>query len=55
MREMVMSEEKKTEITDLVASLGGIVSLFTGFSFLSLVEIFEIFFQIAMILLKRNV
>ena len=35
MRETVISEEKKTELTDLVATLGGILALFTGFSFLN--------------------
>ena len=54
MRETVISEEKKIELTDLVATVGGILGLFTGFSFLSLVEIVEIVFQIAMILLKRD-
>ena len=54
MRETVISEEKKTEITNLVATVGGIMGLFTGFNFLSWMEIFEIIFQIAMILFKRN-
>ena len=49
------AEEKKTELTDLVATIGGILGLFTGFSFLSLVEIFEIVFQTTMILLKKDV
>ena len=49
MSETVISEEKKIEITDLVATVGGILGLFTGFSFLSLVEIVEIVFQIVMI------
>ena len=54
MKETVITEEKKTELTDLVATVGGILGLFTGFSFLSLVEVVEIVFQIVVILFKRN-
>ena len=55
MKETVILEEIKTELTDLVSNIGGILGLFTGFSFLSLVEIFEIVFQISAILLKKDV
>jgi hypothetical protein len=55
MKETVISEEKKIEITDLISTIGGILGLFTGFSFLSLVEIVEIVFEITMILLKKDV
>ena len=54
MKEEVISEVIKIELTDLISSLGGILGLFTGFSFLSLVEIVEIFLQIAFILFKRS-
>ena len=40
--ETIISEDTKYKIADLVANLGGTIGLFTGFSFLSLIELIEI-------------
>ena len=55
LKETFISEEIKTQIFDLVSNIGGTLGLFLGLSFLSLIEFFEIFFQILIIyLLKRK-
>jgi hypothetical protein len=41
----IISEEVKMELADLISNAGGTLGLFTGFSFLSLVELFEIVFE----------
>ena len=52
MKETVMSEQPKTTLSDLISTIGGILGLFTGFSFLSLVELLEIIDKIAFILIR---
>ena len=41
--ETVTREEPKYQASDLIANLGGLISLFTGFSFLTLIYIQEIY------------
>ena len=54
MEETVIKEEPKIELADLIAIVGGILGLFLGFSFLSLIEIVEILANIAVILKMQN-
>ncbi len=42
----LVEESQKTTWLDLVSNVGGTLGLFTGFSFLSLVELLEIIFEI---------
>ena len=42
MKETVITEEPKTSLEDLISNLGGIIGLFTGASFLSIIEFVEI-------------
>ena len=42
----LVKESQKTTWLDLLSNVGGTLGLFTGFSFLSLVEILEILFEI---------
>ena len=51
MKETLIVEQIKTHWPDLVAQLGGIAGLFTGFSILSPIEIVEILFHIIKIVL----
>ena len=55
----LVEESQKTTWLDLLSNVGGTLGLFTGFSFLSVVEFFEIIFEIALykktkIVPKRN-
>ena len=54
MTETVISEEVKTRWTDLISNLGGILGLFSGFSFLSIIELVEIGVQAALIYLEEK-
>ncbi len=47
----LISQEPKTETFNFVSNIGGILGLFLGLSFLSFVEIIEIFFEIFFILI----
>jgi hypothetical protein len=49
-----ISQIPKTQIFDLVSNVGGIFSLFIGFSFVTLFEISEIFIVIAFSLFQSN-
>ena len=42
----LVEESQKTTWLDLISNIGGTLGLFTGFSFLSLVELLEIMFEI---------
>ena len=44
-------QSAKTDVIDLVSNIGGTMGLFLGISFLSFIEIFDIFLQI---LLNKN-
>ena len=50
MKETVISEKIKTEMSDLVSNFGGTLGLFLGLSFLSLIEFVEIGLQILIVL-----
>jgi hypothetical protein len=48
----LISEEPKTKTFNFVSNIGGILGVFLGISFLSFIEIFQIFFEILFILLS---
>jgi amiloride-sensitive sodium channel subunit alpha/amiloride-sensitive sodium channel subunit gamma len=50
-----IKENAVMSVIDLLAYIGGQMGLFLGISFLSFVEIFEIFIEILYIILKRNI
>jgi hypothetical protein len=50
----LISEEARYEIFNFVSNIGGILGLFLGLSFLSVVEIFEIIFEIMFIIFKKE-
>ncbi len=54
MRQTVISEEKKVEFYGMVSSVGGILGLFLGLSFLSIVELVEILAQMVLIHLRPS-
>ena len=47
-----ISQQPKTQVADLISSIGGLFGLFVGVSFLSFFEFIEIFFEIIFILFK---
>ena len=51
MEETIIKEEPKTELPDLISTIGGLLGLFTGFSFLSLIEAVEMIAKIVIILI----
>jgi hypothetical protein len=50
----VISEEPKAELFNFISNIGGILGLFLGISFLSFIEIFEILFEILIIIFKQR-
>ena len=54
MKETIISEKVKTEPSDLISNLGGLLGLFLGLSFLSLIEFVEIGLQILIVLFSKN-
>ena len=54
MMQTFITEYPKMQSTDLVSSLGGLIGLFLGLSFLSFIEIFDFLLQLINILLKTN-
>ena len=48
-----ISQNAKTELVDLVSNIGGLLGLFIGTSFLSFVEIIEIFIEVFVILCTK--
>ena len=54
MIETVISEEMKTKGFDLLSSIGGTLSLFSGFTLLSLVDLVEIFAKIVIVLVENR-
>ena len=53
MTETVIEESVKTEMSDLISNLGGILGLFLGLSFLSLIEFVEVFLQAIFVYLNN--
>jgi len=51
----LISESPKTETFSFISSIGGILGLFLGISFLSLIEIFEIAYEIFFYLITIRV
>jgi hypothetical protein len=49
-----ITEIPKTELIDLIASIGGNLGLFIGISFLSFAELFELIIEIIVILFHKN-
>ena len=49
MTETIIKEEPKYQLSELIANLGGLVGLFTGFSFLTFVELAEITAKVSFI------
>jgi hypothetical protein len=54
MKETVIEESIKTELSDLISNLGGTLGLFLGLSFLSLIEFVEAILQILFVAVKSN-
>ena len=52
LKQTVLSESVKTEISDLISNLGGLLGLFLGLSFLSLIEFVELILQTFLIMFK---
>jgi hypothetical protein len=50
LRYTYLSDEPKTEFFDFISNIGGILGVFLGISFLSFIEIVEIFFEILFIM-----
>ena len=55
MREIIISQNIKTRLADFIAILGGIIGLFSGFSFLTLVEFIEAIFNVTFICYRHSV
>jgi hypothetical protein len=49
-----ISQDPKTQTFDFISNIGGILGLFLGISFLSFVELFEIIFEISLILFRAG-
>ena len=54
LQETIIEQSPKMQITDLVSTIGGILGLFLGMSFLSIVEFIEILVQTLIILLRND-
>jgi hypothetical protein len=54
LRDTQIVDSIKTQVFDLVSSIGGLLGLFLGFSFLSLIELVEIGFQSILVLVKHS-
>ena len=49
-----ITQQPKMQIFDIISNVGGLLGLFIGISFLSVIEIFEIIFEIFYIILRTN-
>ena len=54
MKETVIEESVKTEMSDLISNLGGLLGLFLGLSFLSLIEFVEVFLQVVFVSFNKE-
>jgi len=50
----LISQQAKTNLMDLVSSIGGSLGLFMGASFLSLIDIIQIIFEVIYIQFDKN-
>jgi hypothetical protein len=50
----VINEKPETESFKFISEIGGILGLFLGISFLSLIEIFEIIYEIQLVLFRKK-
>jgi hypothetical protein len=50
----MIRENPKTEMFNFISNIGGILGLFLGISFLSFIEIFEIIYEVIIILIFNN-
>ena len=51
----LIEQKPKSEMADLVSSIGGLLGLFVGVSFLSFIEIFELIFEILFLLFENKI
>jgi hypothetical protein len=51
----LISQSPKMQLFDLISSVGGLISLFLGFSFLTLIEFIDVIFKFFFHFLKKNV
>jgi hypothetical protein len=51
----LISQSPKMQLFDLMSSVGGLISLFLGFSFLTLIEFIDVIFKICFHFLKKKV
>ena len=49
-----ISQNPKTEMFNFISNIGGLLGVFLGISFLSFIEIFEIIYEIIIILISSN-
>ena len=54
LKHTIIRNEVKTSLASLVSNLGGTIGLFCGFSFLSIVELFEVIVQSIIIIAQNN-
>jgi len=50
---IIIKKSPKIELLDLISSIGGIMGIFLGTSFLSFIEIIDIFVMITIALLRK--
>ena len=55
MKDTVIIEVVNVELNQMIANLGGLIGCFTGFSFLTTIEIVEIFFLLICILINKRI
>ena len=55
MKQKFINEEVKTELFDLISSVGGFLGLFLGISCLGLEETVEILLKILIFIIKSNI
>ena len=49
-----MNFRSQSEIVDLISNIGGLLGLFLGVSFISIIEFFEAVFEVLRILLRTE-
>ena len=51
---VIISQQAKTNILDVISNIGGLLGLFLGFSFLSFIEFVEAIFEVFKIALSSK-